>query len=311
MGRKRFLRLIASLAVCVLGLSAPALASQREPEEGLLAIEIVGYSTQGRGIKAYRFGAGPVRFALIGGLHGGYEWNTILLAYEMIDYLHAHPEDVPTPLTVYVIPSANPDGQFLVTGKEGRFSPGDVDADATPGRFNARGMDLNRNWDCEWSPVGVWQSRPVSGGSRPFSEVETRALRSFLISRRVQAVLFWHSALPGVFAGGCPEPLPLAQTLASEYAEASGYSYLSAFPSYPVTGDAADWLSLVGIPAIEVELAYHTRTEFDRNLDGVLAVFERLETIGPEARDSSSQRFAYASPVIGAVPLRHGSPLPR
>ncbi len=107
----------------------------------------------------------------------------------------------------------------------------------------------------------------------------------------MRAAIFWHSAVPGVFAGQCRRTTWLvALALQGESAEASGYPSVDAFTSYPVTGDAADSLSLVGIPAIEVDLADHSRVEFDRNLVGVLAVLERLEAIGKVGEEPSNQR---------------------
>lgn len=250
--------------------------SATAPQDISADFEVVGYSVEGREIRAYRFGRGPHPVGLIGGIHGGYERNTILLAYEIILYFSAHPHVVPDPLSVYIVPSANPDGLYRLTAGDARMSLADVSSETAPGRFNANGVDLNRNWDCDWSPFAVWRDLPISAGSRPFSEVESQVLRDFLLGKKMQAVVFWHSALPGVFPGHCGETLPLARTLVREYARASGYPAKDEFSGYPVTGDAADWLALVGIPAFEVELSDHRSTEFDKNLAGVLAVLSRL-----------------------------------
>jgi predicted deacylase len=88
----------------------------------------------------YAFGSGPTHIVFVGGIHGGYEWNTILLAYDMIDHLAANPAFIPADVTVHIIPAANPDGQYLVTGQESRFTPLDVAADSLPGRINGRGV---------------------------------------------------------------------------------------------------------------------------------------------------------------------------
>jgi len=104
----------------------------------------IGRSAGGLPIEAYRFGRGPIRLILVGGIHGGYEWNTILLAYAVIDHYH------------------------------------------TPFR--------------------------------------------------------------------------------------------TSFASYRVTGDATDWLSLQGIPAIDVELYNHDDIDMAQNLDGVEAVLSYLGT---------------------------------
>ena len=232
----------------------------------------LGLSTQGRPIEAYQIGNGEIRIAFIGGIHGGYEWNTILLAYRAIDYFAAHPDEVVDGISLIIVPAANPDGQHAVVGHDGRFSPDEVAADSLPGRFNGNGVDLNRNWACDWAPTAFLGEQEISAGLRPFSEVETRILRFFLTNPNMDAVIFWHSAKPGVFAGACGEPLPDAEALAAIYAQAADYPLFDGFDDYPVTGDASDWLSGIGIPAITVELSSHTGTDWPQNLAAIRAV---------------------------------------
>jgi hypothetical protein len=43
-----------------------------------------GYSLGGRPLLAYRFGTGPSVHVIIGGIHGGYEWNTVVLVSQML-----------------------------------------------------------------------------------------------------------------------------------------------------------------------------------------------------------------------------------
>lgn len=230
---------------------------------------VLGDSTGGWPIQAFRFGTGPVRLALIGGIHGGYEWNTILLAYQAIDYFSAHPDEVPAEITLFIVPSANPDGQVKIVGHTGRFSPKEIRGAAIAGRLNSDAVDLNRNWDCHWEPVGVWRNEKVSAGKTPFSEAETQVLRDFLAQPPMAGVVFWHSAVPAVYAGGCDSRFSPSDELAKTYARDAGYPFQLAFTEYPVTGAAVDWLATQGIPAIEVELNNHTDTDWDQNLKGI------------------------------------------
>jgi predicted deacylase len=238
--------------------------------------QVIGYSSQGYPIVAYSFGHGQTRLALIGGIHGGFEWNTIRLAYSMIDYLTAHPKSVPPSLTVTIVPSANPDGQVRVTGTTGRFKAGQVAPETTAGRLNGNGVDLNRNWDCRWRATAVWRDGEVSGGSAPFSEPETQALARMLTEPPAAAVIFWHSAVPGVFTAGCDDPDPASVRLGQVIAEASGYPIFNEFTSYEVTGDATDWLSTQGIAAVTVELTNSDDIDWPPNLRAVLALFRYL-----------------------------------
>ncbi|MCA9970437.1 MAG: hypothetical protein KC425_09495, partial [Anaerolineales bacterium] len=209
---------------------------------------------------------------LIAGIHGGYEWNTILLAYELIDYLHENPDVIPPNVTLFVIPSANPDGQLLVTGTADRFTPADVAANTVPGRFNANGVDLNRNWPCNWTPQGTWRDQPVSGGSAELSEPENHALFNFIIRQQPVATVFYHSALNAIFTAGCPDTFPPSRELADVYATAASYPVYEQFTSYAVTGDAGDWMARVGYAAFTVELSTHQSLDWTRNLEGILAL---------------------------------------
>ncbi|MBK8986001.1 MAG: hypothetical protein IPM39_07955 [Chloroflexi bacterium] len=234
--------------------------------------QTIGFSTQGRPIVAYQFKNGPNHVVFVGGIHGGYEWNTILLAYEAIDYFRVNLDRIPDAVTLHIIPSANPDGQFLVTGREGRFAPSHVSGDTFPGRLNGNAVDLNRNWDCQWQQWALWRDQRVSGGSEPFSEPETIALRDYLLALQPKGVIFWHSALNAAIASGCPTTYQPSYDLATVYGLASGYPIIEAFTSYAITGDASDWLTTQGIPAITVELINHDDTDWPQNLAGMLAV---------------------------------------
>lgn len=236
--------------------------------------QTIGTSAGGRPIDSYRFGFGRDVVVMVGGIHGGYEWNTILLAYELIDYFLENPDRVPRNVSLYIIPSANPDGQFFVTGVDGRFTPEDVSAETEVGRFNANQVDLNRNWACGWQQEALWGNTLVSGGTVPFSEPETAALRAFFLREKPVGVVFWHSKADGLYVGSCDETFLPSRDMAEIYGRASGYEVFGAFTAYPVSGDASDWLATQNIPSFTVELATHTLTDFPENLAGVLALLD-------------------------------------
>lgn len=238
---------------------------------------VIGKSVEGRNIDARTYGTGTTSLVFVGGIHGGYEWNSVVLAYEVMDYLDANPGLIPANLTVTVIPSLNPDGVFKVVGKEGRFTASDVPAKVStaPGRFNAHQVDLNRNFDCKWQPKSTWQNKVVSAGTKVFSEPESLALQNFVIKNKPTAVVFWHSQSGAVYASRCEKgTLPETVTLMNAYAKASGYKAVETFDAYATTGDAEAWLASIGIPAITVELTTHETTEKEKNLAGIRALFE-------------------------------------
>ncbi len=237
----------------------------------------IGTSVEGRPIELYTFGTGDTHLLFVGGIHGGYEWNSVLLAYAFIDHITQTPDAIPSTRTVHIIPSLNPDGVFKVTGKEGRFLPTDVptSADTSAGRFNAHAVDLNRNFACKWQIKATWKGKSVSAGTYAFSEPEAAALRDIVNEINPQGVVFWHSKANAVYASECEKGiLPETRELMNTYAQASGYRAVDVFDAYPVTGDAEGWLASIGIPAVTVELGTHDSLEWEKNLRGVSAVLE-------------------------------------
>ena len=239
---------------------------------------VIGKSVEGRDITAYHYGTGTDELLFVGGIHGGYEWNTTLVAYELIDYLKADPSVIPSNVTVTVIPALNPDGLYKTVGKEGRFTKADVPRaleETIPGRFNANDVDLNRNFDCDWQAQGVWQNKDVSGGAKAFSEPESLAVRDYVTSHTITAAVVFYSAAGGVFASNCHDGvLPETTTLTDLYANASLYKAYESFDFYTVTGDMVNWLAKEKVPAISVLLTNHTDTEWTKNQKGIDAVLK-------------------------------------
>ncbi len=225
---------------------------------------VIGYSVSGRPLEVYLFGNGEVEKMIVAGIHGGNEWNTIALADELILYLNEHPETVPPDVTLYILRNLNPDGEAR--------------AHNVDGRVNDHGVDLNRNWPyrwkAEWDRDGCWDYRPVTAGAYPASEPETVALMNFLTVHRIQALISYHSAALGIFAGGVPD-YPPSIRLAKALAAVSSYRYPPIDTGCDYTGNLTDWASSVrGIPAVDIELTNHRDTDFEMNLRILRAFLE-------------------------------------
>jgi len=236
----------------------------------------IGKSVEGRSIESFEFGSGPKKILFVGGVHGGYEWNSVLLAYEMIDYFKVNPRAIPDDLSIKIIPSLNPDGVYRFIGREGRFTAADVPVvnnDVGVGRFNSNNVDLNRNFDCKWQSESSWKGNIVSAGTEPFSEPEAKTLRDYVYKIDPEAVIFWHSKANNVYASECENGV-LTETsqIMNLYANAGNYGAVESFTAYPITGDAEGWLASINIPAITVELENRDSTEFDRNILGVKSI---------------------------------------
>ena len=245
------------------------------------AQEVIGTSRGENDIMAYHYGSGETEVLFVGGIHGGYSVNTAALGFELIDYLDENPDVVPEGVTVTVIPVANPDGLKEVVGTVGKFDLSKVTQDdeaRVAGRFNAEGVDLNRNFDCEWQAEGTWQSRSVSGGEEPFSEPEARAIRDYVESQGVDAVVVYYSQAGGVYSSNCLSGvLPETAVLTNLYADASGYPAYEEFDYYEITGDMVNWLAKKEIPAISVLLTNHEETEWNKNRLGIEAIINHFQ----------------------------------
>ena len=254
---------------------------------------LVTRTIQNRPLNAYRFGTGPSARAIIGAIHGGYEWNTATLLTRTLDFLQDNPQWVPSGVTLYVIPNMNPDGYAAGT-------------DAVIARMNANLVDLNRNWDYQWQMTATHGTRPVKAGSHPFSEPETRGIRDFIFEKDIEAVIFYHSALGVVFHGANTES-SLTYPLTAMLSDATGYPIQTGIPGQITTGDAIDYLSEVGVAGTEIELTTHAEVdenEFQRNINGLKAfllwVPETTTSDASDASDSSVQSSDWITRVIQA-----------
>jgi hypothetical protein len=183
-----------------------------------------------------------MKLVIVGNTHGAPEANTYTLAAMLADHFRANPHEVPSAVRLYIIPTINPDGLALGT------------------RFNARGIDLNRNMNTNLDvcPENDWRTRVFgaygiisdTGGPYPDSEVESRVLRSFLLD--AWGAMFLHSAAGNVFPAFC-EHAPSIE-LAQTYATGAGYRYTRFWDAYTITGGMHDWAASLGIAAIVPEL---------------------------------------------------------
>ena len=216
---------------------------------------IIGRSVQGRPLEVYRFGTGATVRLIVAGMHGGSEFNTIQLADLLIAYLKGHPETIPADKTLYILRDLNPDGEAR--------------AHDFTGRANANNVDLNRNWDANWKKdwprQNCWTYTYVTSGKKPGSEPETQALMSFIQGHPMDAIINYHSAALGIFAGGLP-PDDYSIRLAKAVASVTTYHYPPINIGCEYTGGFTDWADERGIAALDVELTNHTDTDYEMNL---------------------------------------------
>ncbi len=216
---------------------------------------VIGYSISGRPIEVYSFGQGEKRRMIVAGIHGGYEWNTIALADQLMAYINQHPETIPPDVTLYVLRDLNPDGDARDHGVDGRV--------------NDHGVDLNRNfpvnWTATWDRDGCFDLAPTTSGTGPGSEPETRLLMNFLALHKIEALISYHSAALGIFPGGTPWDESSVR-LAKAIAKVSDYPYPPIETGCVYNGTLADYAVSRGAAAVDLELSDHEHTDFRVNL---------------------------------------------
>jgi murein peptide amidase A len=196
--------------------------------------QAIGHSVQRRAIVVARFGSGTRRLLVVGGVHGN-EFGTAV-ARRLAAYLAAHPRAVPSGTRIDVILCANPDGYAHGT------------------RGNARGVDLNRNlptadWRRVLGPLDEPGNPGLSGGRRPGSEPETKALIAYL---RIgfEAVISLHSRA-GILDCNGPGAVALGRRMAALCGLPVGRLSYDRY----ITGSLGEYVpARLHIPVVTVEL---------------------------------------------------------
>lgn len=115
----------------------------------------------------------PTSTLIIGGMHGD-EIATVLL---LEDFVEAHLPKLAEPVAILAL--CNPDGYERAL------------------RYNARSVDLNRNWGFNWHADST-----EPPGAHPWSEAETCALRDFILAVQPAKIVSLHWALAEIDADG-------------------------------------------------------------------------------------------------------------
>lgn len=219
---------------------------------------VIGNSSQGRHIMAHWFGTGPSIVLFVGGIHGN-EKSSVLTMESWLDELERHADRIPAGRTIVVITNANPDGYSVNS------------------RFNAQGVDLNRNfpstnWSSTVSGPG-YTNLANGGGTSPLSAPEASALASFSQQYRPRLVLSFHAVASLV----SPNYAGDSEALGHLYASKTSYSFANgsqtdAALGYTTTGDYEFWLRDIGIPNLLIEQTSLSKNEITKNREALWAM---------------------------------------
>ena len=231
---------------------------------------IAGASVEGRPLPRYEFGRGDGPAVLLTGLIHAVELiGSIALLDFVREIVHAEHELLRHARLV-VLPILNPDS---LQANDARLAHGR----RAFRRGNSRGVDLNRNFPALSSPSSParrgpggffagsrFRLSPYYGGSHPFSEPETRAVRDVAVEVRPVVSIGFHSfgnllLYPWAFTSK-PNPRSRAyERIGGAFRRAqprSRYAVMQARDLYATSGDMDDWLDAeLGTLAFTLEVS--------------------------------------------------------
>lgn len=244
---------------------------QRHPT---LEATVIGHSMLGRDIDCFRIGKGK-RYILAVGAHHGMEHITTLALYEFIDFLAGKESagasyagvNIPyilSKFSFFVIPCANPDGvELQIHGAaEGpmylRQMRMNGSADFSNWQANARGVDLNHNYDfgfAEYKRIEaaeeILPGKTRFSGEYPESEPETKAIADLIRALAPAAVVSLHTQGEEIFSMPKEERV---DRIAQRIAKRIGYKH-TVPKRHAAYGGLSDFAgSALLIPSFTVEL---------------------------------------------------------
>lgn len=255
------------------------LLDEMAEEYPILTRTLLGRSVLGRQIPLLRLGEGKIHLLYVGAHHGAEGMTAGFLLRFLSEFLAAHragrtiegvdPVFLLSVRTLWIVPALNPDGVELV--EHGLASSGFLSErirrmnggseDCSTWQANARGVDLNHNYDAGFraykgveSSLGILGGAPTRySGEYPESEPETAALARFVRSVPLSMILSLHTQGREIYFTSQGRSLPGQAAVAARFAAMTGYRV--AVPSGAAAyGGLTDWaVGRLGIPAFTVE----------------------------------------------------------
>lgn len=255
---------------------------------GQISLQVIGQSLDGRDIYDVIVGnpSASKKVLIQGAIHAR-EYIVIPLIMQQIEYLLAGQQgggtyqgrplsELLSQVAIHFVPVTNPDGvtlsqmgesgirspqlrqiiqtAYVLDTAEGRTQLG-YDEYLRRWKANARGVDLNYNFDAEWNAINPALIHASSNGFRgtsPLSEPESQALASLVTQNAFSAVVSYH-AMGRVLYWDTQDNLKAAESyeMAQGVAAATGYSILGS----KGRGGLKDWAQKTqGIPSVTIEV---------------------------------------------------------
>lgn len=232
-----------------------------------------GESLCKRGIDVLQIGCTENSVIFCGGFHGS-EYLTVLallkFAEECASAFLSKSGSLCNALKnrgVVIVPCVNPDGvETAIHGSIGAMSYKElvesVCTDTTHWQANARGVDINHNFDAQWNTLreketalGINSASPTRfGGNYPHSEPETKAMVRLCKNTTFDFAVALHSQGREIYYDFGKSTPPLCLSLAKRLAKVSGYK-IAQPESIATGGGFKDWvIDKLKKPALTIEM---------------------------------------------------------
>lgn len=217
-----------------------------------------GQSLMDKKIPYLQIGCGDKKILLIGA-HHGLEYLTSAFLMKFIDrYLqklesqeeyYGHDiRQLSSKVSLYIIPMLNPDGVDIavngldITNEYHRklISMVGIHSFHEVWQSNARGVDINHNYDAGWKMTAKKQAPSLYGGEYPESEPETKAAVNFIKTVGIDMVIAFHSQGREIYYDFDGKEAQRSEEIAQKMAKESGYAVCRPTGT-AVYGGCKDW----------------------------------------------------------------------
>lgn len=257
-----------------------------------LGVHLIGKTLCQREIYSLHIGKSENPLLIAAGFHGQ-EWMTSLLALRFAELILRAKACRSTVCgidvacigrEIIVVPCVNPDGvQIAINGVDGAWKYAEnvrkiAASSSEKWNANARGVDINHNFDAGWTELrnmeieeGIVGPSPRRyGGYMPESEPETVALVNLTKARKPRSVIALHSQGEEIFWEYGEKNPPESERLARIFSAASGYTLIknSGLASH---GGYKDWfIEKFNRPGFTVEIGKGENPLPLQDFDGIL-----------------------------------------
>ena len=285
----------------------------KEAYPGLIKAEAIGKSLDNRDIYLIKIGKGDLKSLILGGVHAR-EIAAMPLLIKMINEYAKHyytsgtidgfnVKELLDNVTLYIVPSVNPDGMEIAIQKEAAIRDDNLRAALRPipgyyvqWKANARGVDINRNFPCQtWGKVvpGKKRSSEINtrphaefyGGPQPASEPETQAIVNLIENNDFKILFDIHSKGRAIFwfkEAQSQEFNDINYKIAQSVGRVSGYSILDkSLSGYGegTDGTTTDFASERGIQCLTIETLPYS-VQFPFSVETIVAEWNHVKNIG-------------------------------